>query len=60
MKPILYCLLVMASISCVAQQKKEIYPSGIEHVIGIGIDGLSPDNDSRSTHFIKDPAWPGN
>ena len=43
MKSVLFTLLIMTGISSAAQQKGQLYPGGIEHVIVIGVDGLSPD-----------------
>ncbi|MEO5998843.1 MAG: hypothetical protein ABIN89_18880 [Chitinophagaceae bacterium] len=40
-----YCLLIGSLLSCNTQQQQ--YPSGIEHVIIIGVDGLSPDGIHR-------------
>ena len=37
-----YCLLILSLLSCNTQQQQQ-YPPGIEHVIIIGVDGLSPD-----------------
>ena len=50
---LLYVCAIYFLVAC-QTQKKESYPAGIEHVVVIGVDGMSPDGIRNATTPVMD------